>query len=173
MCWLTGQFFSFLPCPGSFLCPSPVEGGTGFRLSWIHQVCSARLQAAHVGPTGPVWGFAGVISLSAPQNRTQGHTGASFVSPLFPNALWVWQSCQIPLQLVLHSFLDGSDRVEKIPVPHQACLCFYLRRFRINESLLFQLPYVLGNGISAHAGMLADPPDAGPTLMGFPILAEY
>ena len=34
-------------------------------------------QLAHTGPTGPVWGFGGVVSLPGSQNRTQGRTGAS------------------------------------------------------------------------------------------------
>ena len=37
-----------------------------------------RSQLAHTGPTGPVTRFAGVrFPLLGPQNRTQGHTGAS------------------------------------------------------------------------------------------------
>ena len=42
-------------------------------LSWF------RSQLAHTGPTGPIWGFAGVVPLPGPQSRTQGHTGASLV----------------------------------------------------------------------------------------------
>ena len=40
-----------------------------------------RSQLGHTPPTGPVWGFAGVVSLAGPQNRTQGHTGPSLVFP--------------------------------------------------------------------------------------------
>ena len=36
-----------------------------------------RSQLGHTPPTGPVWGFAGVVSLAGPQNRTQRHTGPS------------------------------------------------------------------------------------------------
>ena len=68
--------------------------------------------------------------------------------------------------------MDGADRIEQVPVPHQASLSFYLRGFRVDQSLLFQLSYVLGNCVGAHAGVLADLPDAGPALMGFSILAE-
>jgi hypothetical protein len=152
--------------------PSPYGGGAAFHLSWVRRVYSARPQAAHVGPTGPVFGLAGVVSLLGFQNRTQGHTEPSLISPFFPNALWVWQSYQIPLQLVFHCFLDGPDRVTQIPVPHQACLGFYFCRLCVNQSLLFQLPYVFCNRVSAHACVLANPPDTGPALMRFPVLAE-
>ena len=152
--------------------PSPVGGGAAFHLSWVRRVYSARPQAAHVGLTGPVFGLAGVVSLLGFQNRTQGHTEPSLISPFFPNALWVWQSYQIPLQLVFHCFLDGSDRVTQIPVPHQACLGFYFCRLCVNQSFLFQLPNVLGYCVGTHAGTLANPPDTGPALMRFPVLAE-
>ena len=36
-----------------------------------------RSQLGHTPPTGPVWGFAGVVSLAGLQNRTQRHTGPS------------------------------------------------------------------------------------------------
>ena len=173
MRWPAGQLFSSLPCPVRFLYPSPYGGGAEYHPSWVRQVCPARPQAAHVGPTGPVFGLAGVVSLLGFQNRTQGHTEPSLISPFFPNALWVWQSYQIPLQLVFHCFLDGSDRVTQIPVPHQACLCFYLRGFCVDQSLFFQLSYVFCNRIGTHAGILADPPDTGPALMRFPVLAEH
>ena len=69
--------------------PPPKGGGARYHLSWVRLVYSARPQAAHVGPTGPVFGLAGVVSLLGIQNRTQGHTGPSFVSPFFLSALWV------------------------------------------------------------------------------------
>ena len=42
----------------------------------------------------------------------------------------------------------------------------------MDQSLLLQLPNVLGNRVGTHAGILADPPDAGPALVGFSVLAE-
>ena len=69
--------------------------------------------------------------------------------------------------------MDRTDRIEQIAVAHQTCLCFYLRRFRVDQSLLFQLPNVLGNRVGTHAGILADPPDTGPALMRFPVLTEH
>ena len=57
-------------------------------------------------------------------------------------------------------------------VAHQARLSSYLRGFRVDQSLLLQLPNVLGNRVGTHAGILADPPDTGPALMRFPVLAE-
>ena len=41
----------------------PKGGGAGYRLSWVGRVCPARSQPGHVGPTGPVWCCAGVVSL--------------------------------------------------------------------------------------------------------------
>ena len=38
---------------------------------------NCRPQPGHTGPTGPVRGFSGVVSLPGSQNRTQGRTGAS------------------------------------------------------------------------------------------------
>ena len=39
--------------------------------------------------------------------------------------------------------------------------------------LVLQLPNVLGYGVGAHARVLTDLPDAGPALVGFPVLAEH
>lgn len=47
-------------------------------------------------------------SLPGLQNRTQGHTEASLVSPIFLRVSLFWQSLKIPLQLVIHFLLDGS-----------------------------------------------------------------
>ena len=121
----------------------------------------------------PLWGKAGLTSQLVPANlhefahnrltqRQQGLFGASLVllPSSFPKTarratqsrVWFhrfflmrfgWQSYQIPLQLVFHCFLDGSDRVTQIPVPHQACLGFYFCRLCVNQSFLFQLPNVL------------------------------
>lgn len=57
--------------------PPPLGGGAGYLLSWVRRVCPARSQRGHTGPTGPVRGFSGVVSLPGSQNRTQGRTGAS------------------------------------------------------------------------------------------------
>lgn len=130
-------------------------------------------KTTHAGATGPVWCFAGVVSLRSFQNRTQGHTGPSLSLPFFLEAFLLRQGCQVLFQLVIRRLLDRADRIEQIAVAHQASLSFYLRGFRVDQSLLFQLSYVLGNCVGAHAGVLADLPDAGPALMGFPILAEY
>ena len=52
----------FLLCLALAVSSTPPPGeGAGFRPSWVCRVCSARPQAAHAGPTWPVWGFAGVI----------------------------------------------------------------------------------------------------------------
>ena len=46
--------------------PPPLGGGAGYLLSWVGWVGPARSQPGHVGPTGPVWAFAGVVSLPCP-----------------------------------------------------------------------------------------------------------
>ncbi len=76
-----GLLFPFLP----FFFPPVLSSAwmglafshPGLPLSWI------RSQLAHTGPTGRVCCFAGVVPLPGPQSRTQGHTGASLVSPPF------------------------------------------------------------------------------------------
>lgn len=65
--------------PQNELTPPPKGGGAGYHLSWVGRVCPARSKLGHAGPTGPVWGFAGVVPLPGSQNRTQGRTGASLV----------------------------------------------------------------------------------------------
>lgn len=158
--------------PVSFILPLWGKAGLTSQLvpANLHEFAHNRLTQRQQGLFGA---SLVLLSLLLSKNRTQGHTEPSLVSPFFPNALWVWQSYQIPLQLVFHCFLDGSDRVTQIPVPHQACLGFYFCRLCVNQSLLFQLPYVFCNRVSAHACVLANPPDTGPALMRFPVLAEH
>ena len=102
MRWPAGQLFSSLPCSVRFLYPSPYGGGAGYRLSWVRRVYSARPQAAHVGPAGPLWNFVGVV----PTRFTKSHTGltrafpVSFILPL-------WGKAGLTSQLVpanLHEF---------------------------------------------------------------------
>ena len=83
-------FFSFL-----FIHSPPFPYGERLacfrnRTVPVFQICS---QLAHTSPTGPVWCCAGVVSLPAPQNRTQALTGPSlvftvFFSHLFSLAAW-------------------------------------------------------------------------------------
>ena len=49
----------------------------------------------------------------------------------------------------------------------------HLGGFYIDEQLFLQLANVLGNGVGTHPGMLANLPNAGPALVGFPVLAEH
>ena len=71
--------------------PPPKGGGAGYRLSWVGP---ARSQLGHAGPTGLVWGFAGVVPLPGSQNRTQALTGPSLVFTVFFSHLF---SSVIPL----------------------------------------------------------------------------
>ena len=82
------------------------------------------------------------------------------------------QDCQVPLQLVVYCLLDRSDGKSQSAVSHLASFSFHLCWFHIDEALFFQLANVLGNGVGAHAGMLANPPNAGPALVGLPVLTE-
>ena len=58
-------------------------------------------------------------------------------------------------------------------VSYLAGLGAHLGGFYIDEQLFLQLANVLGNRVGAHPGVLADLPDAGPALVGFPVLAEH
>ena len=166
----TGASLDFLPRTSL---PLPLKGeGPGIvclgfvGFAPLGHSCLTRLQQGRFG------GWLVFAPYSASKTAHRATQALVWFSPLFPGALWVWQSYQIPLQLVFHCFLDGSDRVTQIPVPHQACLGFYFCRLCVNQSFLFQLPNVLGNRVGTHAGILADPPDAGPALVRFSILAE-
>ncbi len=76
---LLGLLFSFSAFLLPVCSPSCVEGlafsHPGSPLFWI------RSQLGHTGPTGPVWGFAGVVSLLGPQNCSQGRTRAFSLFP--------------------------------------------------------------------------------------------
>lgn len=155
-CWPT--FFLSASCPksspGSYLWQLlPITGSR-----WPNRAC-----------LGLRW----CPSLLGSQNRTQGHTGPSLGLPFFLGAFLLRQGCQISLQLVIHRLLDRTDRIEQIPVAHHACLCFYFCRLCINEPLLFQLPYVFCNRVSAHTGMLADLSNTRPALVVFSVLTKY
>ena len=87
----TGASSFFLPRTGL---PLPLKG-EGLVLAQLEvlRFCWIRPQLAHTSPTGPVWCCAGVVSLPAPQNRTQALTGPSlvftvFFSHLFSLAAW-------------------------------------------------------------------------------------
>ena len=58
-------------------------------------------------------------------------------------------------------------------VPHLASLSPHLGGFYIDELLLFQLADVFRNRVGTHAGVLTNASDAGPALVGFPVLAEH
>ena len=83
------------------------------------------------------------------------------------------QPCQLALQVVVDSFLDGTDGELQRSIPHLAGLGTHLRWLYVDELLFFQLPNVFRNRVCTHAGVLADLPDAGPALVGFPVLAEH
>ena len=108
-----------------------------------------------------------------PKKRTQGRTGPSLVFTVFS-----W--CALGLAV-----LTSPSRACNSPPPGWGGSCrasshcapslplFYLRGLRVDQSLLFQLPYVFCNRVSAHSCVLADPSNAGPALVGFPVLAEH
>ena len=52
--------------PQNEVTPPPLGGGVGYHLFWVRRVCPARSQPGHSGPTGPVWGFDGVVPLPRP-----------------------------------------------------------------------------------------------------------
>ena len=130
-------------------------------------------QLGHTGPTGPVRGFAGVVPLPGLQNRTQGHTGANLVSPSFPGALLLRQTSKLSFQVVVDGFLDRTDGELQRSIPHLAFTSPHLGWFHVDELLVLQLANVFGHRVGTHPSVLADLPDAGPALVGFPVLAEH
>ena len=105
--------------PQNELTPPPKGGGAGYHLGWVCWSFPAEKpgafpqdktdtscpraslgsclgncwpQLAHMGPTGRVCCFSGVVSLPRPQNRTQGRTGPNLVSPSFLGVLLLRKS---------------------------------------------------------------------------------
>ena len=166
----TGASLDFLPRTSL---PLPLKGEgpgivclgfVGFALLIYNRL--TRLQQGRFG------GWLVFAPYSASKTAHRATQALVWFSPFFPPAFLLRQSRQILLQLVIHRLLDGADRVKKIPISHQACLCFYLRGLRVDQSLLFQLPYVFCNRVSAHASVLAYAPDAGPAMVRFSVLTE-
>ena len=74
--------------------PLPLKGGgAGYRLSWVGRVGPARSQPGHVGPTGPVWAFAGVVSLPCPLT---GHKSPYRAELGFTAFSWCASSAEVP-----------------------------------------------------------------------------
>ena len=73
---LLGLLFPLLPVPGLPRHLSPGEDEAVF-FTWVCCCPWIRPQLPHTVPTGASWAFCGVVPLPGPQNRTQGHTGAS------------------------------------------------------------------------------------------------
>ena len=69
--------------------------------------------------------------------------------------------------------MDGPDGKLQGAVPHLARFRAHLGGFYVDELPFFELANVFRNRVGAHAGVLADLPDAGPALVGFPVLAEH
>ena len=88
----SGPAFSF----SAFLLPArPLACVDGLVFSHPGSPLSRiRPQLPHTPPTGSVWGFAGVVPLPGPHNRTQGHTGPCLVFTVFFSHLF---SSVIPL----------------------------------------------------------------------------
>ena len=94
------------------------------------------------------------------------------VSPPFPGALLLRQPSKLSFQVVIHRLLDRTNGELQRSVPHLAGFRAHLGGFYVDELLFFKLANVFRNRVCAHAGVLADLPDAGPALVGFPVLAE-
>ena len=74
--------------------------------------------------------------------------------------------------MVIHRLLDGTDGELQRPIPHLAGFHAHLGGFYVDELPFFKLADVFRNRVSAHACVLANPPDTGPALVGFSVLAE-
>ena len=94
------------------------------------------------------------------------------VSPPFPGALLLRQPSKLSFQVVIHRLLDRTNGELQGAIPHLARFRAYLSGFYVDELPFFKLANVFGHRVGAHARVLANPPDAGPALMRFPVLAE-
>ena len=75
--------------------------------------------------------------------------------------------------MVIHRLLDRTNGELQRSVPHLAGFRAHLGGFYVDELPFFKLADVFRNGVGAHARVLAYLPDAGPALVGFPVLAEH
>ena len=118
---------------------------------------------------------ASLVSFPYPASKTaqRATQGRVWLSLSFPGALLLRQASKLSFQVVVDSFLDGPDGELQGAIPHLAGLGTHLGEFHVDELLVLQLPNVLGYGVGAHARVLTDLPDAGPALVGFPVLAEH
>ena len=98
--------------------------------------------------------------------------GRIWFSPFFLSRLSRWQPSQLALQVVVDGFLNGTNGELQGAIPHLARFRAYLSGFYVDELPFFKLANVFGHRVGAHARVLANPPDAGPALMRFPVLAE-
>ena len=126
----------FVFSPQNEFTPPPKGGGVGYHLSWVGRAGSARSKLAHTVSTGRETGFGGVVHLPGSQNRTQVLTGPSFVSVSFSGALLLRQSCQLPLHVVIHCFLDGQDGKLQRTISHLTSLSPHLSGFYVDEPFL-------------------------------------
>ena len=166
----TGASLDFLPRTSL---PLPLKG-EGLGIIFLGFVGLALL--VHNWVTLAQQGRSGRLLVSVPlsglQYRTQGHTGPSLDLSPFSPSLSRRQSCQLPLQVVVDSFLDGPDGELQGAVSHLAGFGAHLCWLHLDELLVLQLSYVFRHGVGAHPSVLADLPNAGPALVGFPVLTE-
>ena len=99
--------------------------------------------------------------------------GRIWFSPFFLSRLSRWQPSQLALQVVVDGFLNGTNGELQGAIPHLARFRAYLSGFYVDELPFFKLANVFGHRVGTHAGVLADFPNAGPALVGFPVLAEH
>ena len=153
-------------CPGHVIPHFPLRGKAGL---FPKMRCPSLPDSLTTAPHG--FNRAGLelrwcrFPLPGLQNRTQGHTGPSSFSASFLETPWSWQHYQVPLQVVIHSLLDGANREKQGAVAHLAGLGAHLGWFHINELFFFQPSNVFCNRVGAHSSGLANAPDAGPALM--------
>ena len=129
-------------------------------------------QGPHAGPTGLVCSFGGVVPLPGLQNRTQGHTGACLVSPSFPGALLLRQSCQLAFQVVIHRLVNGQNRVKQRPVSRGPVQCPYGSGQGFDEAFVLQLRNILPHCVRTHAGVFPNFAKARVTQVRLPVLTK-
>ena len=68
--------------------------------------------------------------------------------------------------------MDRPDGEKQGAVPHLAGFRADLGGFYVNKALVLQLANLLGYGVSTHSCVLTYASDAGPALVGLPVLTE-
>ena len=105
-----------------------------FPLTQVCQCPWIRPQLPHTAPTGRGTGFTGVRFLyPAPKIAHKPTQGRVSVSPSFSGTLFLWQRCQLLLQLVIYCLLDRTDSKLQGAITHLAGFRAHLGWLHLDE----------------------------------------